>query len=101
MADGTEPSAPSEEALPEWAKRLVRFGDLYRALCEDAANREKFYASMGPNFEAILSEHVARAVAAERERCLRIIREELAAARVGSVRGSIASIANAIWRGEG
>lgn len=79
MSDDTKPSAPSAEALAV-AICVKGWGDYALAAALDA--------------------FAARAVAAERERCLRIIREELAAARVGSVRGSIASIADAIWRGE-
>ena len=90
MAEDPEARVPSAEAL-EAAIRLIA------QLQHEPVDPTD--ADIVPTACA-LDAFAARAVAAERERCLRIIREEIAAARVGSVRGSIASIADAIWRGE-
>ena len=92
----TEPSAPSEEAS---AKDVAAHIVDTVGVCI-GADKVFWPEIWRGQITVALDAFAARAVAAERERCLRIIREELAAARVGSVRGSIASIAHAIHRGE-
>lgn len=70
MTEDTKPSAPSEEAAREaarvWYANIAHEATVHGKLSELALALDAF---------------AARAVAAERERCLRIIREEVDAAK--------------------
>ena len=41
---------------PSSLAKIAEVRRVFVALCDDAADRAKFYASMGPNFERIMAE---------------------------------------------